>query len=44
MILKGSEIFEEKEGMSMSISCFLFFDFMDKLVVLWDEEEEVEKI
>ncbi|KAF3601626.1 hypothetical protein F2Q69_00034831 [Brassica cretica] len=39
--LKGSEIFEEKEEMSMSISRSLLFDFTDK-PALWDEEEEVE--
>ncbi|RID79355.1 hypothetical protein BRARA_A02097 [Brassica rapa] len=42
--LKGSEIFEEKEEMSMSISRSLLFDFTDKPAALWDEEEEeVEK-
>ncbi|CDY33288.1 BnaA01g19550D [Brassica napus] len=41
--LRTSQIFEEKEGMSMSISRSLLFDFTDKPAALWDEEEEVEK-
>ncbi|KAF3528996.1 hypothetical protein DY000_02039390, partial [Brassica cretica] len=39
--LRTSQILEEKEEMSMSISRSLLFDFTDK-PALWDEEEEVE--